>query len=77
MNQVRKFKPASLILGSHHFVQMSEVDLKSTGLKRKDLSSVQWVAPVGASVPPIASTNIKKLFPNMAVRITIWKLFDT
>ena len=76
MNQVRKVKPASLILGSHHFVQMSEVDLESIGLKRSDLCSVQWVTPVGASVPPITSTNLKKLFPNMAVSINILKVFD-
>ena len=67
LKRTRQIKPACLILGSHHFVQMSEIDLESTALTRTDLASVLWITPVGASVPTITSNNIKKLFPNMAV----------
>jgi hypothetical protein len=64
----KEVKPACIILGSHQFVQMSGIDFESTGLKKNDLGSILWITPVGASVPPITSRNIKKLFPNMAVR---------
>ena len=65
--KAKQIKPACLILGSHHFVQMSEIDFESTGLAKTDLASILWVTPVGASVPPVTSNNIKKLFKNMAV----------
>ena len=67
----KEVKPACMILGSHQFVQMSNIDFESTGLKKNDLESVLWITPVGASVPPITSRNIKKIFPNMAVRCSI------
>ena len=72
LNQVKKNKPASLILGSHHFVQMSGTNFESTGMTKTDLESVLWVTPVGASVPPITSKNLKMLFRNMAVSSLIW-----
>ena len=67
LNQVKKLKPKGLILGTHHFVHMSEVAFDETGLVRHDLGSVLWITPVGASVPPVSAKNIKKLFRNMAV----------
>ena len=56
-----------MVVGTHHFVQMSEMDFEATGMERKDLASVLWITPVGASVPQITSQNLKKIFPNMAV----------
>ena len=64
----KEVKPACMILGSHQFVQISSMEFESTGLQKTDLASVLWITPVGASVPPITSRNIKKMFPNMAVR---------
>ena len=49
-------------------MQISELDLTQTGLRKKDLSSVFWISPVGASVPAICTKKIKKLFPNLKVR---------
>ena len=71
MENAKEAKPACLVIGTHHFVQMSEIDFKLTGLNKKDLLSVLWITPAGASVPPIATENLKKIFPNMKVSIII------
>ena len=64
---IKQTKPLCVVVGTHHFVQMSEIDFESTGLDKKDLASVMWITPVGASVPQITSQNLKKIFPNMVV----------
>ena len=71
LEAVKEVKPLCLVTGTHHFVQMSEIDFKLTGLKRQDLSSVLWITPVGASVPTITAENLKKIFPNMKVSLII------
>ena len=70
METIKKTKPTAIILGTHHFVQMSELDFVQTGLRKKDLSSVFWISPVGASVPAICTENLKKMFPNLKVSKT-------
>ena len=63
-------KPLCIVVGTHHFVQMSELDFQSEGINKKDISSVLWITPVGATVPPITSINLRKKFPNMAVSLS-------
>ena len=69
LETVKEVKPLGMNLGTHQFVQMSEIDFRSTALYKEDLSTILWITPVGASVPPITSTNIKNIFPNMVVII--------
>ena len=44
LNQVKKNKPASLILGSHHFVQMSGTNIESTGITKNDLENFAGIS---------------------------------
>ncbi len=67
MKTVKEAKPRALVLGTHHFVALSELDLSQTDIRKKDLSSVFWISPVGASVPAICKKNIRKVFPNLKV----------
>ena len=68
LKAVKNEKPKSLTIGSHHFVQMSEMDLASTGLEKQDLQSVLWVMPVGSSAPSISFIKLQNLFPNLKVK---------
>ena len=67
LEEIKVAKPISLTIGTHHFVQMSEIDLNLTGLDKTDLSSVLWIMPVGASVPPISFQKLQNIFPNLKV----------
>ena len=71
LETVKEVKPLGMTLGTHQFVQMSEIDFESIGLSKNDLAAVFWITPVGASVPPITSYNIKNIFPNLVVIIEI------
>ena len=51
------------MLGTHHYVQLSEFDLSTTGLSPDSLKSVKVVIPVGAAVPDICRAKLKKIFP--------------
>ena len=67
LQMATEVKPLCIVVGTHHFVQMSELDFQSEGINKKDIASVLWITPVGATVPPITSINLRKKFPNMAV----------
>ena len=67
LEAIKDEKPVSLIIGSHHYVQMSEMDFSLTGLDKQDLSSVFVVTPVGTSVPEISFTKLQNIFPNLKV----------
>ena len=69
-------KPLCIVVGTHHFVQMSELDFQSEGINKKDIASVLWITPVGATVPPITSINLRKKFPNMAVSLLLFHKTD-
>ena len=49
---MREHRPTALIVGSHHYVQLSEIDLKAVGIRSGDLKSVKAITPSGAAVPP-------------------------
>ena len=69
LEAVKIEKPKSLTLGSHHYVQMSEMDISTTGMDKQDLSSVFWITPVGTSVPSISFSKLQNMFPNLKVRL--------
>ena len=69
LQMATEVKPLCIVVGTHHFVQMSELDFQSEGINKKDIASVLWITPVGATVPPITSINLRKKFPNMAVSL--------
>ena len=69
LQMAMEVKPLCIVVGTHHFVQMSELDFQSEGINKKDIASVLWITPVGATVPPITSINLRKKFPNMAVSL--------
>ena len=77
LEAIRDEKPKLMVIGSHHFVQMSEMEIYTncfgeqslTGLSnfKKDLSSILWVLPVGANVPDICFEKLKNIFYNLSV----------
>ena len=69
LEAVKIEKPKSLTLGSHHYVQMSEMDVSTTGMDKQDLSSVFWITPVGTSVPSISFSKLQNMFPNLKVKL--------
>ena len=69
LQMATEVKPLCIVVGTHHFVQMSELDFQSEGINKNDIASVLWITPVGATVPPITSINLRKKFPNMAVSL--------
>ena len=72
LEAVKIEKPKSLTLGSHHYVQMSEMDISTTGMDKQDLSSVFWITPVGTSVPSISFSKLQNMFPNLKVNNVIF-----
>jgi len=53
----------ALVLGTHHYVQLSELDLSTVKFKPSDLYSVKMILPSGAAVPAICRQKLKKIFP--------------
>ena len=74
MEAIKTEKPMSIIVGSHHYVQISEMDFSLTGLEKEDLSSVLWITPVGSSVPEITFSKLQHIFPNLKVMINSIKV---
>ena len=67
LGRIKEFRPAVIIVGTHHYVQLSEFDLKTTDYKLSDFNSVRVIVPSGAAVPAICSTKLRKIF-----RMSAW-----
>ena len=67
LEAIKNEKPKALIIGSHHYVQMSEMDFSLTGLDTRDMSSILSAMPVGTNVPDICFEKLQKIFPNLKV----------
>ena len=52
-----------MILGSHHYVQLSEFNLAGTGFNSSDFLSVKALAASGAAVPDVCKERLQKTFP--------------
>eukprot|EP00095_Tigriopus_kingsejongensis_P009150 maker-scaffold314_size210232-snap-gene-1.15 protein:Tk09150 transcript:maker-scaffold314_size210232-snap-gene-1.15-mRNA-1 annotation:"af144503_14-coumarate: ligase" len=57
-----KYRPGKLSIGSHHGAQLANLKTIPTGL---DLTSVQWVLPIGAAVPNKTIEDLKAILPKM------------
>ena len=52
-----------MILGSHHYVQLSELKLSSNQPEPSDFLSVKALAASGAAVPDVCKERLQKIFP--------------
>ena len=53
LENVKDHRPSSMVVGSHHYVQLSEFELSTTKITCADLRSVKSITPSGAAVPSI------------------------
>ena len=60
--EIDKFKPSSLMFGSHHFIQISKSPPKD---KYLDLSSVILAFPMGSSIPISLYDDLKHSFTKL------------
>ena len=66
LNAIKKAKPGVLMLGAHHYVQLSEHDFHASGeISTDDLLSVTKIFPAGSAVPAICEQKLKEKFPNL------------
>ena len=68
LEAIKNETPKFLVIGSHHFVQISEMDSTLIELDTQDLSSVFGVVPVGSSVPDVCFKKLQNIFPNLRIR---------
>ena len=67
---VKRHRPSLLIVGSHHYVQLSEYDLSSSKISKNDLKSVKVIIASGSAVPAICKDKLKKnMFPLSAFHV--------
>ena len=57
-----------LIMGSHHYVQMSEQDMPDPGL----LDSVRLIMPTGASVPRVCTDKLQRKLPKCVLHVNLY-----
>ena len=55
-----------LLIGTHHYVQLSEYDMRRSQVSPQDLKSVKAIVPTGAAVPSSCRDGLAKMFPLMA-----------
>ena len=67
LEATKREQPKHLVIGSHHYVQIAEMDLNITGLREQDLSSVFSIMPVRTSVPEGLFQKLQSKFPNLIV----------
>ena len=64
LNAIKTARPDTVILGAHHYVQLSEYDVSKT-VTMQDLDSVSKIFPAGSAVPSICEANLKRKFPSL------------
>ena len=69
LEAVKACRPSFLVLGSHHYVQLSEFDLSSTKVSSSDLNSVKLITANGSAVPPSCKHKLRKIFPLSALHL--------
>lgn len=66
LKAIKKAKPEVLMLGAHHYVQLSEYECFDSGqITPADLSTVTRIFPAGSAVPAICEERLKQKFPNL------------
>ena len=63
LHKVKQYRPSFLLVGSHHYVQLSELDLTKAGVTPSDLRSVKVICPSGAAVPRSCAAKLRQRFP--------------
>ena len=63
VHYVRVYRPSFLLIGSHHYVQLSELDLATVGVTPSDLRSVKVICSSGAAVPRSCAAKLREKFP--------------
>jgi len=67
---IKQHRPSVLLAGSHHYVQLSEMDLSAaTNLKPSDLNSIKAIVPLGAAVPKTCKDKLRRIFPLAALQL--------
>ena len=64
------YKPSSVTIGTHHYVQMAESNFLQ-GIKPEKLKSVKLLLPVGAAVPFSCEEILMKKFIGLKVNIIL------
>ena len=77
LEYVKRYRPSFLILGSHHYVQLSEYDLAFSKMSPSDLNSVKLITASGSAVPPICKHKLRKNFPLSALHVQGYGLTET
>ena len=60
---MKETKPSMVLLGSHHYVQLSEFNIDKSQVFPHELKSVKGIVPLGAAVPSSCRDNLRKIFP--------------
>ena len=60
---IRDTRPGVLLLGTHHYVQLSEYDISRSKISSQELKSVKSIVPLGAAVPSSCREGLTKMFP--------------
>ncbi len=71
LNTILEVKPASIAIGTHHYVQLAESDI----LQQTDpegLDSVKLIMPAGAAVPSSCETLIRMKFRNVMAVLNVY-----
>ena len=78
LETVRDVRPNFLLIGSHHYVQLSAFDIEASGLRpHDDLGSVVAILPSGAAVPKVCRRKLEKIFPRSVLYMSIYGQTET
>ena len=69
LESVKRYRPSFMILGTHHYGQLSEFDLTATKVSSSDLNSVKQIAAIGSAVPSICKHKLRKIFQFSAFHV--------
>ena len=61
LSVAKNTRPDAIIMGSHHYVQLSEFDIQKEFLEPGDFNSVKFVAASGAAVPGSCKEKLQKI----------------
>lgn len=64
LKAIKVAQPEALMLGAHHYVQLSECNVLDI-VNADDVACVTKIFPAGSAVPAICQTNLKKSFKNL------------
>ena len=73
LKAIKEAQPTVITVGSHLFVRMSEMaDEAFAGFEPQTLACVKMIAPSGAAVPKCCVEKLKRRFPSLLVRRSMY-----